>query len=151
MGESEPNNKQFDGLELLYKDATNNIRLYKQQQFVITNYAILLYVAIVALHERFLLNFQVKLNDLEKGILSAVSIVVLIVGSTLIFRLHGNMVGCRRRMEKIRESFDDASMNAWKTYDKPDHASRLHDLDIPVTLMGVLVLGSITVWWVIYR
>src|SRR5450759_4729439 len=93
MTENELQMKQSGELELLYKDAVDNIRLYKQQQFTITNYAIVLYGAIVALHEKFLENV-LKPTCLEKGVLVSVSVVVLIVGSTLIFRFHCDMVGC---------------------------------------------------------
>ncbi len=146
MGEAEQNKKQCDALELLYKDAIDNIRLYKQQQFTITNYAIALYVAIVALYDRF-----DKATDLEKGILSSVALVVLIVGTTFIFRFHCSMVGNRQRMAKIKESFDDASKEAWKAYDKPSHTSCRHNIGFAFTLAGVLLLGALAVWWAIYR
>jgi hypothetical protein len=89
MGEAEQEMKQCDALELLYKDSIDNIRFYKQQQFTITNYAIALYVAITAISDKFH-----KTTDFEKRILSAVSIVVFIIGSAVIFRFHWGMVGC---------------------------------------------------------
>lgn len=147
----EQNRKQCNELELLYQDAIDNIRFYKQQQWTITNYGFLLYVAIAALHEKFLLAGQPKPTDLEKGILAAVSLLVLIVGGVFIFRFHGGMVGCRRRMEKIRESFDGPSQTAWGVYIKPDHTSYLHNIGISIALTGVLFLGALAVWWAIYR
>ena len=149
MGENESQRKQSGELELLYKDAVDNIRLYKQQQFAITNYAILLYGAIVVLHEKF--SESAEPTCLEKGVLVSVSVLVLIVGSSLIFRLHCNMVGCRQRMAKIRESFEDLSKEAWKAYDKPDHTSCLHNIGFAITLVGVLFLGMLAVGWVIFR
>jgi hypothetical protein len=54
-------------------------------------------------------------------------------------------------MEKIRESFNDKSKAAWKVYDKPDHTSWHHNIGTAITLAGVLLLGTLAVWWVIYR
>lgn len=146
MEENEQNKKQCDALELIYKDAIDNIHLYKQQQFTITNYAIALYVAIVALYDRF-----DKATDLEKSTLSSIALVVLIVGILFIFRFHYSMVGNRQRMAKIKESFDDASKEAWKAYDKPNHTSYCHNIGIAFTLAGVLLLGALAAWWAIYR
>lgn len=150
MGEGELQKKRSGELELLYKDALDNIRLYKQQQFAITNYVILLYGAIVALHER-LLGGVVEPTCLEKSVLASVSVLVLIVGSYLIIQFHCNMVGCRKRMEKIRESFEDLSKEAWNADAKPDHASCLHNIGVAITLVGILVLGMLAVWWTIFR
>jgi len=146
MGETEQNKKQCGALELLYKDSVDNIRLYKQQQFTITNYAIALYVAIVALNDRF-----DKATDFEKGLLSSVALVVLIVGTSLIFRFHCSMVGNRQRMARIKESLDDVSKEIWNAYDKPNHTSCRHNIGIAITLAGVLLLGASAVWWAIYR
>ncbi|MDO9371076.1 MAG: hypothetical protein Q7U07_00555 [Gammaproteobacteria bacterium] len=146
MEGAEQNKKQYDAFELLYKDSIDNIRLYKQQQFTITNYAIALYVAIVALYDRF-----GKATDFEKGLLSSVSLVVLIVGTVLIFRFHCSMVGSRQRMAKIQESFDNTSKEALEAYDKPNHTSYRHNIGIAITLAGVLLLGALAVWWAIYR
>lgn len=145
MEESEQNKKQYDALELLYTDSIENIRLYKQQQFSITNYAIATYVAIVALFDRLK-----NPTDFEKGLLTSVAIVVFTVGTALIFSFHCSMVGSRKRMAKIRESFDDRSKEAWNAHDKPDHASCRHNIVIAITLTGVLLLGALAVWWTIY-
>lgn len=149
---TQTDNKSVSELHLLYQDAVDNIREYKRQQWSITNYGVLLYVAIVALHEKFNFNTYLPPSAFEKSLLGATAVVILIVGISLICRSQCAMAGCRRRMKKIRdESFEQVSKDVWKEDNKPDHVSVWHSSGVPVALVGVLLVGCIAVWWVIFR
>ena len=150
MGEAEANSKESREHVLLYQDAIDNIRQYKRQQFTVTKYGILLQVAIVALHEKFLAS-AVKPNCFEEAILSGVSLLVLIVSGALILRFHRDMVGCRQRMKEIRDSFEETSKQAWRADNKPTHTSCFHNIAMAITLVGVLFLGTLAVWWAMFR
>lgn len=150
MNKRTKNQKNCGELHLLYQDSIDNIRFYKQQQWTITNYGILLYVAIVSLHEIFRASGSGP-SDFEKGILVAAAVGILIVAGCLIVGFHKGMVCCRKRMAKIRDFFDETSIEAWEACDKPDHTSMSHNFSISAVLIGILLLGMLSVWWITYR
>lgn len=106
MGE----NKQ-DFTRELYQDAVANNRFLKRQQWTVTNYGLLVFVAVVAFNE--------YVTGAAHCALAAVALLTAIVGIYGLIRFHRDMMGNRRRLAKIRETFDAQSLEAWRAFDKP--------------------------------
>jgi L-asparagine transporter-like permease len=102
-------NIQWNGQDLLflYQNITNEIRDFKHKQFIVTNYVILLFIAIVGVFKR------LNITNLKNCFFTLI-IVIAFVGIYYLFSFHNIMCKNRRRLEKICKKF---SKDFWDCLD----------------------------------
>lgn len=148
MSENNANNlseKARTELSLFFQDSVDNIRFLKKQQWMVTNYVILLYVTIFGIHN------HIDATFCEKYLLLTVAFSILLSGIYLIFKLHKSIVGFRMRLKEIRKNFDEESIKAWKAHNKPQHTSFWYNIEISLFLSGILLLGMIFISWLFLK
>jgi len=100
--------REHEELKLLYSSCVSEIISFKQQQWKVTNYALLLYVAIISISK--LLMFD---QSLELIFLSIAALVVLIAAWFVIGKLSSSIQERRKRQIQSRKKFSDVFMFAW--------------------------------------
>lgn len=136
-------------LQLLYSSCVTEIAGFKQQQWKTTNYAILVYAAIVSIAKT-----TKPLNEVEWFVLFAGSIAVLVSASFVIKMLAGSIRTRRTRLTKIRKHFRDDFMIAWgcgkpleEIIDNPNEKSRLDWFFYTILGLGF----TATVWLLMHQ
>jgi hypothetical protein len=92
----------------LHGVAVGDIAFFKSQQWHVTNYALLLYGAVVALSR--LLGSPSPLEFLVLGLLAAATFVV---GCVVILQLEASIKKGRDRLSALRVHMSDVAMEAW--------------------------------------
>lgn len=131
-------------IEALFRDAVDNIRLLKRQQWAITNYAILVDAAIYALATHHVTNCAVKV------LLTALAVVVLAYGATVLINFQSNLKKFRRRIAWVyaQPYYTDEQRKALDL--KTTSKGFWYQPAFLIGLIGVLLVGCaivITVIW----
>lgn len=149
MSESDDNNRKYEELRLLYSVTVADIAGFKQQQWKITNYGLLLYAAIAAVPK--LLD---TLTPIELGLLWLTSFAVMIVGCMLVGTFHASLKARWGRLTEIRsEHFTKEFRSAWRGGKSeetvPDDPT--NRISLLWLFQVVFVMGFIFDTWVLYR
>lgn len=149
MAEQQSNEKQKgDELRLLYTACVSEIASFKQQQWQITNYGLLLYATIVSIPK-----LLATLNHVEYFVLFAVAFGILAFGWFLLGLLASSIQLRRERLTEARKQFTPDFMKAWRG-GKPEAEARDKPED-KVSLLwffrAVLVVGFGAACWLLVR
>lgn len=150
MEDSERNGK-YEELRLLYSVSVSDIAGFKQQQWHVTNYGLLLYAAIVSIPkivDNLLLN--------EFGVLYVASFGVMVAGWYLVGLLHKSIQERRARLVECRKLFTKEFMIAWRggksEEEAPDLPDRPEEKTSLLWLFRVIFgIGFLVDSWILYR
>src|SRR4030066_1939415 len=110
MSEDDDKNRKHEELRLLYSVTIADIAGFKQQQWRITNYGLLLYAAIASVPK--LLG---KLTQTEFALLWLTSLVVMITGWVLVWMFHASLKARWERLTEMRKKyFTEEFRIAWR-------------------------------------
>lgn len=101
-------------LHLLYQVTAQDLAQFKNQQWSLTNYAILGYGGLVALKT------FVTGRPCATLVLIAVALLVAISAITLLWRLEKSITGRRARLTHIRSRLSNEFKDAWDAMDKEE-------------------------------
>ena len=141
MSEEETKSREYAELRLLYDVSVKDLAFFKRQQWVVTNYGILLYAAAFGVYRHLLPNVA----SWERCLLVVLGVGILIAGWLIIFNLEKSIQERKDRLDSIRERFTPGFNDAWKAGNKPNDG-----LSLFPALSGVLVLGLAILLWLIY-
>jgi hypothetical protein len=149
MSEPASNEKRAsDELRLLYSSSVSEIASFKQQQWHVTNYAILLFAAIVGIPR--LLD---RLNQVEYLVLFGAPLAVLGTGWYVLGMLADSIYIRRKRQTEIRKAFTKEFMHAWRhgvsEAEAPDDPKEKPNL--VHFFRAVLVVSFFTTCWLLVR
>ncbi|HAK88170.1 MAG: hypothetical protein A2077_00975 [Nitrospirae bacterium GWC2_46_6] len=137
---NELTDQQFEELKLLYSISASDLSFFKRQQWVITNYALILYATLITIGTKLLPD---PLMCWEKIILGIVAGATWIVASIVHYHLQGAINIRRERLKKCREKFSKTFLEAWSSgEDSSDYVYKI--------LYIVLILGFGSVLWVLF-
>ncbi|KPK11709.1 MAG: hypothetical protein AMJ68_04875 [Acidithiobacillales bacterium SG8_45] len=135
------NANTHEELRLLYEVSVKELEFFKRQQWSVTNYALLLYAAVVGVAR--LLNGNV--SGAEKLVFCLVATGVAVLGSYILWVLNNSIVVRKARLSAVRKNFSTTFHSAWTAKEKLEEALSIYGL-----LMAVVVIGALTVWWLVY-
>ena len=130
--------RDHDELVLLYTVSVKDIAFFKKQQWVATNYAIALYVAVIAIASHILGTLTLA----HKIVLFVFSLGVMLAGIGVLCHLQNSVEVRRARLKAIRARFGEPFNTAWGAMPKKDNA--LH-----VLLLAVVVIGFVVNAWLV--
>ena len=125
-------------LRLLYSSSANEIAFFKQQQWIVTNYAVAIQASVFAIGHL----IGADLQNWERWLL------VLIVGATaisglfILFLLHASIGVRRTRLRRVRASFGKPFRCAW-------HVPKQRDCVSFFLVFSQLVAAALASWLVI--
>jgi len=102
--------KRNDELRLLYTSCVSEIASFKQQQWHVTNYGLLLYAAIASMPKL----VGAKLTELELFLLYGGAFAILAAGWFLVGMLFTSIQERRGRQTEVRKLFTPEFMHAWR-------------------------------------
>ncbi len=130
-------NKDED-LRMLYQVSSQDLVFFKQQQWSVTNYVLLLYVGIFGLtqiHDSICLGL----------IMSLIASIAGIFGVIIIKKLEGS-INCRRdRLKSIRGFLSKEFNTAWESGNKDKDSTYIAWL-----LAIAIAIGIPTIWWFLF-
>jgi uncharacterized membrane protein len=133
--------EDLEELRLLYQTTVADIAFFKQQQFTVTNYALLLQTALVFVAYQFL---KSPLEPFFFWLVLVLAVGISAAGLLAVQRLHASIEVRRERLRRVRKQFGRAFFAAWDVNKEPD--------DFRWLLIGVLILSAIiSAWLVIAR
>ena len=135
------NANTHEELRLLYEASVDELDFFKRQQWSVTHYALLLYAAVVGVAR--LLDGNV--SGAEKLAFCLVTTGVAVLGSYILWVLNNSIVVRKARLAAVRKNFSTTFHSAWTAKEKPEEALGIYGL-----LMAVVVIGALTVWWLVY-
>jgi hypothetical protein len=140
--------KPRDELQILYTSCVTEIASFKQQQWQVTNYAILLYAAITGIPR-----ILDRLSQIEYFALFAAALVVLSAGWRVLQMLADSISIRRSRQTEIRKMLTADFMRAWRCgrseTEVPDTPMEKPNL---LWLFGsILLIGFVATCWLLYR
>lgn len=149
--EKQQNEREHDELRLLYSMSVSDIANFKQQQWKVTNYGLLIYAAIVSLPK-----FAGHLTQVEYVLLYVAAFAVMATGWYLIALLHKSIGERRSRLVEIRKNFSKTFMHCWRggksENEVPDNVDRPNKKTGLVWFFQVLFgIGFIVVCWLLYK
>jgi hypothetical protein len=144
--------QEAEELRLLYQVGIGDIAFFKKQQLAITNYAVLLYVALVAvsaslsgsdgLAEPLLLAIQV--------IISVFVVLSMLFGIKLLYSFQRSIAQARGRVRRSREQFSQRFWDAFQTRRGEEYESFFFAADLVMLQMNVLMVGGVLALVVIW-
>ena len=131
-------------LGLLFDDARDNIRFAKQQQWLISSYALLILAAISSIYqiERFK---SLRLSDWWMYTLCICSFVVSSLATFYLCKFHNWLRGERMRLYRVRQNFSEEFRRA--RGEKKGHLKWYRGLEIILPLVGFFISGASIVTW----
>ncbi len=132
-----PGPEDREELRLLYEVSVADLAFFKQQQWVVANYGVATYVALVAIASQLLAK---PLATWHKVLLSLLALAALLGALGVLCQLQHSIEVRRARLEKVREHFGTAFRAARDTMPKREDV-------VLWLLVAVLVAGfAITCW-----
>jgi hypothetical protein len=133
---------EHDELKLLYQACVSDLAFFKQQQWSIANYALLLYGALVAAVKL----LQPPIRELEPIVLQLLVVATAITASIVLWK-HEAAIGVRRtRLAALRNELSQRFNRAWETEGKRDEL-----VSVACVLQAALVVGALVALWVLAR
>ncbi|MBI3898278.1 MAG: hypothetical protein HY308_08270 [Gammaproteobacteria bacterium] len=150
--ENQKHKSEMEELRLLYQVTVSDIVTFKQQQWHITNYALLLYVATVSI-PKFFSHDDSRLNRTEYFCLFLAAFIVLASGWFLLGMFSSSLRQRQCRLTEIRREFSELFRKCWRG-GKPESQVPDTPHDKPSLLWFfriVLAVGFIAVSWLLFR
>ena len=125
-------------LRLLYNVSVTDIAFFKQQQWAVTNHALVLHGALLFIAYRVL---AVLLVTWQLWLLIVLTWAVCIAGLGMVDRLQGSIHGRRTRLQRVRDHFGKPFNDAWAIQKPKD--------DVHQLLFAIILLSSSVVTWLL--
>lgn len=125
-------------LRLLYNVSAADIAFFKQQQWIVTNYSLVLHGAFLFIAYQILVS---PLHMWQRCLLIVLTWAVCIAGLGMVNRLQGSILGRRTRLERVRGRFGKPFNDAWIIQKPKD--------DVYQLLFVVILLSSGVVTWLL--
>lgn len=140
---SEPHNTSRgshhqEELRLLYQVSTADIAFFKQQQWSAANYVLAIYAAMLFIAYQLL---DKPLATWQQWVLVVLTWSATVGGVFVVGRLQNSILGRRTRLDRVREHFGKAFMDAWTIPKPPDDNHWL--------LFAVMSVGAAVVTWLV--
>lgn len=148
MSDENKTPRVYEELRLLYSVTVADIAGFKQQQWKITNYGILLYAAIASIPK-----LIKEPNQTEYIILWLASLVVMITGCVLIWMFHGSLKARWERLTETRKSFTEEFKNAWRGGKSIEAApdDPTNRISLNIFFQAIFIIGFVFDSWILYR
>lgn len=128
-------------LRVLYQVTAQDLAFFKQQQWLVTNYVLLLFGAFFGVSQV----ERLKVGLCERFVLCLAATVLAVVGLMLICKLEKSIAARRDRLQNIRHLFTETFREAWRSQHKACDSSAI------ARLLGTMMLGGAAfVWWFVY-
>jgi hypothetical protein len=150
MNDDQVNDRIHTELLELHRMAVNDIAFFKQQQWRVTNYSLLLYGAIVATPKL----IGNVLSRIEYSALLVASLAVLIAGILLLQDLEKSLEKGRNRLPAVRKYFDrEITLRAYAAGGDPEKAliTSKERSSLAPFFTFVLILGFLFTTWILIR
>lgn len=125
-------------LHLLYDVSVADIAFFKQQQWSVTNHALVLHAAFLFIAYQLL---HTPLALWQVWLLVVLTWAVCIAGLGMVARLQGSILGRRTRLKRLRAYFGKPFIDAW-TIQKPTD-------DVYLLLIAVMLLSAGVISWLV--
>lgn len=124
-------------LQLLYTVSASDIAGFKQQQWSVTNHALAIQAALVAVGQL----LKEPFCGWERWILVVLVGITAAVGGSVLFRLHRSIKERRKRLRRIRAHFGKPFNDAWSVCKQPDQ--------VYIFLALALVIAALVASWLV--
>lgn len=124
----------------LYQVTAQDLTFFKQQQWSVTNYALVLDAGLLGVRQ-----VAKSLSDPEKLIICIVATGLGILGLYLLRTLERSITARRERLEGVRIRLSQEFRDAWRTEAKEKDTSAVAFL-----LAAAQVLGAAMLWWLVW-
>ncbi|UUZ62268.1 hypothetical protein LP417_18900 [Polaromonas sp. P1-6] len=132
--------KVEEELRLLYQVTTQDLVFFKQQQWSVTNYVLLLYAAVVGFTQ-----LSEQTTSCERFVLCVLATVLGASGIVILWKQEKSIAARHDRLDKIRKLFTKTFCLAWRSqHNAPDSSAIAYLLGI---VMGV---GVLVLWWFVF-
>ena len=144
------NKRKYEELRLLYSVTITDIANFKQQQWQVTNYGLLLYAAIASIPSL----LQQKLSLAEYVFLWLISLTVTITGCVLVWMFHASLKARWERLTEIRKKhFTEEFRSAWRGGKSeetvPDDPT--NRISLIFFFQAVFLVGFLFDTWILFR
>jgi hypothetical protein len=133
--------KAEEELRLLYQVSTQDLDFFKQQQWSVTNYVLLLYGTFFGISQI----DNLKVSSCERFVFCLVATALGIVGIYLVIKLEKSIKARRNRLDKVRRLFTKTFCLAWRSKHKDPDSSAIAYL-----LCVVMGFGAVFLWWLVF-
>jgi hypothetical protein len=123
-------------IEIAYKEAADNIMFYKRQQWMATNYAILVYALILVLSARFF-----SRTDMARGLLGVLTGLTFLYHLYTLKLLQDAITSLRLRLEWIYRTYFTAEERSGLNFPLEARPSLFQGIDL-LGLVAVSVIGA---------
>lgn len=149
MSEDNDSNRKYEELRLLYSVTVADIAGFKQQQWKITNYGLLLYAAIASVPK-----LLEKLAQAEFIVLWLTSLAVMVSGWVLVWMFHASLKARWERLTEIRKRhFTEEFRSAWRG-GRPEEAvpdDPTNRISLIWFFGAIFLVGFLFDTWFLYR
>jgi len=133
---------ESEELALLYQVSVADLAYFKQQQWSVANYSLLLYAGICGATK--LIALPIRLS--ETLVLGALVCATAVAASVVLWKLEAAIEIRRERLRSAREQLSDAFFRAWGSRGKLEER-----VSVCWLLQGALVVGAGVALWVLHR
>jgi hypothetical protein len=135
-----PGGAERDDLHLLYQETVRELEFFKRQQWIVTNYALLLYAGIVGL-ERLLADGPTR----AERIVLTIAAVLIGGAGVYIIKVLNNSIDVRQvRLRATRMRLSTAFTEAFEAGRKPEEAMSVYWL-----LTLIVAVGAVACAWLV--
>src|SRR5260370_19180040 len=124
-------------VQAAYKDAVDNTIFHQRQQWVATNYALLIYAAAFVISAKFF-----SRTDVARGLLGFLVVLTFVYHLVTINLLQGTVTRFRDRLDWIYRTYfsteEQAGLKLW-----PEPRPFLYEWIVPVGLVAVSLIAAI--------
>ena len=117
---SDPNNLLPDDhseLELLYNVSVSDLAFFKQQQWTVTNHALVVMAGLVGVEQLLVSPFSLR----ERWLLTILVAATVAIGLFVLGRLHHSIGVRHKRLENVRAKFGATFNTAWSVPKQKDY------------------------------
>lgn len=124
-------------LQLLYTVSVSDIAGFKQQQWLVTNHALVIQASLVAVGQL----LKEPLDCWERWVLVVLVGITAAVGGSVLFRLHRSIEERRERLRRIRSQFGKPFNDAWVVCKQPDQ--------VYIFLALAMIIAALVASWLV--
>ena len=128
---------------LLYSVSVNDIHNFKEQQWKVTNYVLLILTAIFSLS-----NLIENVSCIERTLLGVITIVLVVVGCYFTKRLHLSISFRQDRLSILRDFLGQEFKNAWAA-GKSDFEIVASKKDVLWLFCSAQIVFGLVVFWLL--
>ncbi len=135
--------RDHEELRMLYGITVTDLSYFKQQQWSVTNYALLAEAGLIGIAQ--LLGEPLPVAD--RGVLACLAVAAAVVALFVLNKLQRSVSLRQARLDAVRETLGDPFKRAWAAKHKPEDAVQ----SVLLLRGGILVTAALTVWLVWWR